>query len=296
MELVGQPEQNQGERMTPRNVLATLPEYKAYAVARGQTANISTDTADDAVLEAILEAATGYIEDNTQRQFTPFIETRRYDVPQGRELRLDAPLLEVITLTNGDGTVLTTTEYHLEPRNASPYGAIKINELASYSWLSSPSIGSEDAISLLAIFGFHNKYAREGWKLVSTTTEALDDSELGIDVTTGQGARFSSGKIIRIENEICIVDSVATDTLTVLKRGDNGSTAVAHDTAKSVYVWQPMPTAKNAVLEITRTAAQRRLGKSLSNVETVTAAGIVLTPRDIPAMAAEFIQVYKNYL
>jgi hypothetical protein len=51
-----------------------------------------------------------------------------------------------------------------------------------------------------------------------------------------------------------------------------------------------MAEARNAVLEIANNAYQRRFGKSTGESATVTAAGIVLSPRDIPAMAEAFIR------
>ncbi len=47
-------------------------------------------------------------------------------------LRLDAPLLSVTTLTNGDGLVLAPAAYRLEPRNESHYWSIRL--LSGYSW------------------------------------------------------------------------------------------------------------------------------------------------------------------
>jgi hypothetical protein len=55
-----------------------------------------------------------------------------------------------------------------------------------------------------------------------------------------------------------------------------------------------MEEAHNAACEIANTAYRRRFGQSTSNTETVTAAGIVLSPREIPAMAQEFIKTYQR--
>lgn len=51
---------------------------------------------------------------------------------QFRTLRLDAPLISVTTLTNGDGAVLAPAAYRLEPRNESHYWSIRL--LSGYSW------------------------------------------------------------------------------------------------------------------------------------------------------------------
>lgn len=62
----------------------------------------------------------------------------------------------------------------------------------------------------------------------STCIEALDASEVGIDVTTGHGIRFSPGDVILIDAEYMRVVSIATDTLTVDTRPFGGSTAATH--------------------------------------------------------------------
>lgn len=60
-----------------------------------------------------------------------------------------------------------------------------------------------------------------------TINEALDDSETGVDVQTGEGDYLKTGDIIKIEDELMYVVSVATDTATVT-RGYGGTTAATH--------------------------------------------------------------------
>ena len=90
------------------------------------------------------------------------------------------------------------------------------------------------------------------------------------------------------------MDSKAVNTVTVLQRGDNGSTAATASNGATVYVWQTMKACQNACIEIANSAYRRRYGQSAtSNTETVTAAGVVLSPRDIPTMAKTFIAQYE---
>src|SRR3990167_8242353 len=104
--------------MANLNLYATLTDYKVFVTARGQTA--STDAADDGVIVDLLEAASRYLDNQTRRQFYPTIETRLYDVPADRELWLDADLLSLTTLTNGDASVITSN-YSLLSNNNPPY-------------------------------------------------------------------------------------------------------------------------------------------------------------------------------
>ena len=280
--------------MTTLNSYATLADYKAFVTSRGQTA--STDTADDAVIEMLLKDASSLINDATGRFFYPYVQVRYFDVPSlddvdPRLLKLDADLLEVISITNGDGVTVPSTEYSLRPRNDSPYSGIRLVDNSTYYWASDNAGDYHDVIAVSGIWGFHNRYA-QAWLLGSTLAEDLDTTETGTDVASG--TPFAIGDIAKVDSELIYVSSKATNTLTNT-RGENGSTAAAHTSGANVYIWQFMGTLKTAVLETAMQAYKRRFGQSNSNTQTVTAAGIVLTPRDIPASMTEFISTYRKY-
>ncbi len=65
-----------------------------------------------------------------------------------------------------------------------------------------------------------------------TLNEALDDSETGVDVQTGEGNYVKEGDIIRVEDELMYVSAATSTSLTVV-RAFGGSTAASHadDTA-----------------------------------------------------------------
>ena len=67
----------------------------------------------------------------------------------------------------------------------------------------------------------------------TTANEAMDSSETGLDVATNTGAYFKEGDIVKQDDELMYVSSVATDTLTVI-RGFAGTTAAAHNTGIAV--------------------------------------------------------------
>lgn len=274
--------------MTTLNAYATLVEYKAYATARGQTS--STDATDDTVIENILKAASRFFDDQTRRWFYPLVETRYYDVPDTRQLDLDADLLEVITLTNGDGTTIASTEYRTESRNYSPKWAIVLKGSSSITWEADSSGNTERVIAVAGIWGYHDKY-NLAWLLGSTANEAMDASETGYDVTSGTG--FAVGNLIRFDNELGYVSAVVTNTLTIT-RGENSSTAATHLTGINVTIWQVMDEVRQAVLGIALQAYKQRFGQSTTQSATVTAAGVVLTPKDVPAFAADTIRAMQR--
>jgi hypothetical protein len=275
--------------MTTLNAYATLAEFKNFVTARGGSA-IPTDTTDDTTLELLLVSASRYLDEKTTRHYYPIIETRYFDVPDDGILRLDEDLLEVITLTNGDTTTIAGTDYIEMPANNTPYWGIKLKGSSGLSWQPDSDGNVEGVISLLGVWGYHNHYYL-AWRIASTLAEDLDTTETGVDVA--DGTAFAVGNLLRVGSELGYVSNIATNTLTST-RGENGSTAATHLTAAAVKVWQVMDTAKQAVLEIANQAKARRFGQSLSNIETVTAGGIVLSPRDIPATAQEFVQNHRR--
>lgn len=109
--------------MAITNGYATLAELKARLGI--------TDTPDDAVLEAVIEAASRAIDGETGRVFYAATATR-YFTAEDSELLFVDDLLSVTTLKtdlDGDRTYETTwaaTDYDLEPYNSTPYTRIQI--------------------------------------------------------------------------------------------------------------------------------------------------------------------------
>lgn len=281
--------------MTTQNAYATLAEFKDYWRSRG--GEIRADASDDTVIEFLLRAASRLIDSETGRHFYPYYETRYYSVPDGdsldvRLLKLDNDLLEVDTVTNGDGTVIPSTEYKLVPKNNTPHSGVRLNGTSTYYWTSDASGDTESVISIAGFWGYHNRYS-DAWESTTTANEAMDASETDYTVTTHVG--FSVGDLIRFDNEMGYVSSIDTNILTIL-RGVNGTTAATHLTGISISIWKIMDECRNACIEIANAAYNRRFGVSTNNTETITASGIVLSPRDIPPLAADFIRAYRRYV
>ena len=67
----------------------------------------------------------------------------------------------------------------------------------------------------------------------SDAAEAIDTSETEIDVD--DGSDFSVNDVIQIDNEFMLVQSIASNTLTVV-RGYQGTTAAAHDDDSDIFI------------------------------------------------------------
>ncbi len=278
--------------MTARNTYATLAEYKAYWLSRG--GDNSTAPADDAVIDQLLENASRYLDSKTGRYFYPRIEARVFDTPEDyrRDISVNADLQAVISFTNGDGASISSTEYNLLPRNSTPKFLLQLKQNSTIIWEPDSNGDYEGVITLTGLFGYHPYYA-EAWKSGGTLGAAITDTTT-LAFTMTAGHTLLVGQMLKIDNELFIVGSISANTITPLKRGENGSTAATHSNGATVTIWQPMEEARNAVCEIANSSYRRRFGQSVSNTETVTAAGVVLSPKDVPLLAHEFIKTYQR--
>lgn len=76
-------------------------------------------------------------------------DARDVNPPYGHTaLWLDKELLSISTLTNGDGTVLSSTSYWLEPRNSTKYDCIRLRSDAS--WI----FNTDGEVSIAGTWGF----------------------------------------------------------------------------------------------------------------------------------------------
>jgi hypothetical protein len=169
--------------------------------------------------------------------FGPRIGTNRYDGKAGSCLRLEDDLLSITTLTLLDGTAgasigtpVADTDYYLRDGEGH-YDRLPYREFVLHGQGTITTLGTGTRVN--AVTG---KWGYQDVRVTaaSLTTEALDASETGVDVT--DGTDFSPGNTILIETEQMYVSSIATNTLTVV-RAANGTTAATHSTAAAIGVY-----------------------------------------------------------
>jgi hypothetical protein len=233
--------------------LVTLDSVKAQLKL-----NQVADADDDELVQQFIYEATGLVTQITGRIFTPYRETRTYDArgphlgyrdsdPLPRlmadscqTLNLGGDLLECITLTNGDNAVIASSQYALRPNRVYPKYMVEL--LPSASTMFTYVSDWQDAISVDAIWGYHEDYGR-AWVDTLEDVPDLDASTMTINVSDVAGrdaryrVRFEVGDILRIEDEYLKVVVVTADdeqdTITVL-RGQFGTTAAAHEAGVSI--------------------------------------------------------------
>ncbi len=217
---------------------------------------------DETLLLRFIGDATAMAHQFCRRSFVPYRQTKTFDARgdwvDGRTLTLNADLLDAITITNGDGSVITDDQYLLRDRNRYPRHEIKLKASSNLIW-TSDGYDWEDAITIDGIWGYHESYDQAWVDSGDTVQDAggVDAAATAITVTDagGQDARFNTrfqvGQVLRIDDEYLILTAVdaGTNTLTV-RRGQLGTTATAHETGAAIYTYAPMDDVARAIASL----------------------------------------------
>ena len=114
--------------------------YETLANVKSYLGIASSDTAKDALLTLILDRATQAIEDHTKRVFEATADSTRYfdaihDIDhKSLTLYLDTDLCAITSITNGDGTTVTSGQYVVWPRNSTPWHEIRLKRQGGIVW------------------------------------------------------------------------------------------------------------------------------------------------------------------
>ena len=115
-----------------------------------------SDSDDDERLQDLLDVVTVLVEARTGRLFQATQDsTRNFDAVrdvQGRLLVLDEDLCAITSVTNGNGTVLTASDYVTEPRNKAPYWGLRLKASSAQSWTYTGA--PEDAIAIVGRWAY----------------------------------------------------------------------------------------------------------------------------------------------
>jgi hypothetical protein len=113
-------------------------------------------SADDALIGALITRASRLIDDHCGRWFSAETQMRYYDAVGahivGNLLLLDADLLTITTLTNGDGSEIDSEDYLLRPINWPPYFGIALKAGSGLRWTYSGDPAG--AISVAGTWGY----------------------------------------------------------------------------------------------------------------------------------------------
>lgn len=252
-------------------------------------------TAHDVYLRQLLEQASRLIDKYCDRFFYCREGTRYYD-GAGINLFLLDDLLSITTLKtdeDGDGTYennLAVTDYHLYPLNDFPKIRVEINPNGNYGGFAS---GIKKGVQIAGVFGYGDgvsalPYASSG----DSVQDAAGMTAIQTTVTVTAGTNFSAGQTIRIENEQCYVQSIATNTLTI-RRAMNGTTATTHDKDKIIYIYEyPMPISQACL--ITAMRAWKRKDSAYQDIVGSPETGQIITSKGVDPDVRSIIGQYRK--
>jgi hypothetical protein len=181
--------------------------------------------------------------------FTPHRATILHDAPlkDRTVLLLRADLLELESLTNGDGTAIDLNYVVALPGGGEPAGVLILTGSALFT----PGVTRSQAIEVSGTWGWHANWAN-AWRdsgdtvrddPLSDSATALTVSDVAAADSDNQSPRFQTGHLLRIEEEYLRVLAVTavseSDDLLTVARGVNGTTAAAHAQDTPVYTYQP---------------------------------------------------------
>jgi len=116
-----------------------------------------TSATDDALLTSLIERAQASIDRYTHRTFEAASDTTKrfdaeYDVSESYT-RLDwtpygLDLCQITSVVNGDGTTISASSYVTEPRNETPYFALKLKVSSGLYFMYDNLDDHEDAIQI----------------------------------------------------------------------------------------------------------------------------------------------------
>mgnify|MGYP001565123103 FL=1 len=227
-----------------------------------------TSTTDDTVMRKMLESASRSIDQYYNRRFYVTSETKTFD---GANTLWLPDLLSITTLKTDEGNdgtfenTYATTDYILygggleDSLNVFPKTRIEINPSGNYSSFAS---GYKVGVQIVGTWGYGNGISATPYIIDTTTNEAISVAETAIDVTSV--TNLSAGNTILVESEQMYIYSIATLTLTV-EKGVNGTTDAAHDTAKSIYIYQYPADIRQACIDLGVALYQNRAKQGLQS-------------------------------
>lgn len=227
-----------------------MPDLTTLQRVKRMIHTSTDDGSDDLLIQQMISAASTMVHEYCRRSFVPYRQLRVFDADgddlDARVLELDEDLLEVITITNGDGTVIASDAYILLEPNTTPYNAIALQPSSGLRW--AYTTDWRGAIQVDGIWGDHDAYA-DAWL---DTLDAVQDDPLTAGATTiavmdaggvdSYGSlRFEVLQYLKLDDEVVQVVAIdlETDTLTV-RRAVLGTTAAEHAAATPLRSYQPM--------------------------------------------------------
>lgn len=174
-------------------------------------------------IDRVIEDVSDEIRLNCRRSFEPWVGTRYFDRdPLTPSMRFYLDVLDLIELTSmtSSGVAVDLADLIFYPLEGPPYQRVELDESQQDSFEISGY--DQKTYALTGTFGYTNAE-----RLAALTSEALDDSEVDIDVS--DGSQLGVGSLLHIDDEYLTVTNRSSKDLGVTLAQD--LTSRANDTA-----------------------------------------------------------------
>lgn len=204
-------------------------------------------TGDDAMLTRFIHEASVWFQNQCDRVFVPYYDEwtqdARGETVTPRLMYFTDEVLELASVTNGDGIAVAASEYRLLPSRTDPKYRIELLPSSGKSW--NYTTDWQDAIAFTGTLGCHDNYSA-AFRTLTTATGTLNTTDDALAVSSS--ASFEVLQYIKhaAGGELSQVTAVATGTLT-LERGVLGTTAVAQSAGTNVQAYQENPDVQSAI-------------------------------------------------
>lgn len=266
------------------------------------------DVSMDDWIKDNLQRATRYIERYCRRAFFPELESRVFPIPNryidlsrrrftSANLWLDKDLLESTDIVNGNRYSLAEgDDYFLLEHNIQPKFGISL--IFPNFWRvevgSSAFNYDHPEITVTGWWGYHEQWFTDAWLSTYTATPiaGMDNSQIDVTVPDATvldengNVAFSEGALLRVEDELTIVNAVNTTTNVItMARGQRGTDAVDHVSGMAIEKYRVHEDITQVCLQVTKLwreygeAAGGRLG--VSEVSVGVEIGIPADPLNI---------------
>lgn len=212
-------------------------------------------TKDDELLVMLISAASAAFQQAVQRVCAPYWATHTFDYggQVTKPYTLDVgkaglDLLDVTTLTNGDGSPIAANKLALRTANMYPKWRIEIKQSAGTTFTYNNDW--QDAISVQGWWGYVPNYLT-CWQdsTVDVPGGGMTASATSITLTQADAARIDIGAHVKVDDEIVFVTARDATSISIT-RGQLGTTAASHNAGAALNVFVAQPDISDAVREM----------------------------------------------
>lgn len=253
--------------------MTTYREYTTVQAVRGEDLDDSNTSMDSNLLD-LIRSVSAEIDGIAGWSFVPTIQARVYDTPNVSTLRLDAPLLEVVSLSNGDESAISSGSYLLGPGNDYPKRWLELKAASGVSWQTNASGEVRQVVSLTGVWGYHSDYGSAWQDTGLTLSGSAGSAATALDLT----GEVDAGELLKVGSEYIYV--AGGGSAPEVARGANGSTSGSHAAAAPVYRWftpDVEQLARSAVV------ARWRLRQNPTGESIQVGGDTFITPKDVTA-------------